>query len=342
MSSTLSPVEPSVLALPERRAKPPHGHERKHSHEKVSNSIHTSKRSFPLNNYFKQIEPKKQTGKVAKSVFMMVSNLLPALSASEVLDSLGDSLNMESLAKHLKPASAIWIRQLLIDGVTKENYGKPIAATVSAHALIAANEQYGLPRALLRPMLGLFLFAIEEFENLKQVFTGKKASHDHEKHDHSKCNHSHEEHKHGSCNHTHKEHDHSSCSHSHDNDHHDHSGHNHTPPSFEKLGIGLGMLELQLNTVAPLVSIASGKLFTSDGALNRTSKVLFNTGSLAVGFVGLGEGIRAIVNALGKTKHKVLESLVANIESTVCACCGTMGGCATAVAEDVTATANLY
>jgi len=286
----------------------------KHSHHLTENAIS----NFPLNNLFKQIEPKTTLESFGKQLLIMSSNLLPALSVSETLDTAGDSIGRETLFDFLKPVGAIITRQGLVDGINKNNYYKTIAASISALGLLSANRLWGLPRFLLRPVLAVFLFGIEEYKSIKKLLgaSNHKHSHCHDK----------------SCNHDH-----------HDSDakelkttHTDHIS------SWGKLATGLGILEIQLNTVAPIVSKLSSKLFHEINPMTRIGKVLFNTLFLSLGFVGLGEGLKYGVQRFSKSQTSWLKDLAGNIEATICPCCGTTGACANAVAEDVTATANIY
>ena len=284
-------------------------HEHKHHHSHVA-----STQIFPLMNYFKQF--KKEDGwdkgakRLSKQFLMMSSNLAPALTVSEILNFVGNSLNQENIFHFIKPIGAIFTRQTIVDGINKKNAYKPIAASVSAVSLLAVQKAFKMPRFLLRPLLGAALFGIEEYGSLNQLLSKDK---DKSK---TKCN------KKG-CNHNHA--------------HHSKHSHSHKP-SWEKMLIGLGVLELQLMTVAPIIKKISDKLFhdSRDVAMSAC-KVLFDTIGLSTGFVGVGELLTKGLKRVSGDKGPV-KSFVDRIEATVCPCCGTAGSCANAVTEDAVVT----
>ena len=261
---------------------------------------------FPLTNLFQGIKPKTALGTFGKQLLMMFSNLLPALSTSEVLDKGGEILDADLIFDFLKPIGAIVSRQGVVDGINKNNYHKAALASISAVSLLGANKFLNLPRFLMRPLLAVFLFGIEELGRVKELMGYKENGNGECKS--QKCSHKHQHHK----------------------------------PSWGQLFTGLGILEVQLNTIAPIVSKLSNKIFESKNFITRATKVLFNTLFLSTGFVSLGEGLKYAAKHFSKSSNMDwLKDISKVIGNTMCGCCGAVGACATAAAEDISATAHL-
>lgn len=271
-----------------------------------------NKRSyFPLNNLFHNIQPTTALESFGKQLLIMIANLFPALSVSEILDTGGKAFNADLIVDFLKPIGAIITRQGTVDGINKKNAYKAILGSLSAVTLLGANKLFNMPRFLLRPVLAIFLFGIEELGKVKELLGYK--------------DHNHEDHIPDSC---------------HLKDHNE-SAYNHNP-SLKELFTGLGILEVQLNTVTPIVSKLSNKIFETTGFVARINKVLFNTLFLSLGFVGLGEGLKLTAKHFSKSSNiDWLKDLSKVIGNTLCGCCGAVGACTNAAAEDISATANL-
>ncbi len=293
---------------------------RVHHNDKETNNHHenredkTVKPSFPLVNLLDKMPAKTTWDKTLKQFSMMGMNLAPALVANEVLGGIGKAISADHLFDYLKPISAIFTRQSLIDGINKKNAYKPIAASISSALMVAAKKFYGVPKFVMRSGLAVVLSSIEYFENIQYLF-GKKEKEElpeyknfqkHlENHDHSDPNHSHE----------------------------------FKPQSWGNLGTGLGMIELQLNTVTPLVEKISGFLFAEQDLKNSIGRILFNTTALSAGFVATGKALLEGIKAITGQNASNQDSLVSKIEATICPCCGTVGACANTIAEDVAALA---
>ena len=282
-------------------------HNKTHHHEEEHNHNHTTpenqKSYFPLIHLFKEIKPRTKLESFGKQLLMMSSNLLPALTVSEVLDAAGKTINADLVFDFLKPIGAITSRQGIIDGINKNNSHKAVLASASAVVLLGANKFFNMPRFLLRPLLAVLLFGIEESGKVKELMGFKKA--EDKECTSNKCNHKH--------NHDHKS-------------------------SWGQLFTGLGILEVQLNTIAPIVSKLSSKVFESTNFVTRASKILFNTLFLSLGFTGLGEGLKYATKHLSTSETNWLKDLSKVIANTMCGCCGAVGACANAAAEDISAT----
>lgn len=107
----------------------------------------------------------------SENFFTMLKNLAPALLASESVDYAGDQTPYESTLDYLKPVAAIFTRQGVIDGINKQNAYKPIASSVSAMSLMALQRFVQLPKFVIRPILGLMIYLVEGFEDIKNLNT---------------------------------------------------------------------------------------------------------------------------------------------------------------------------
>ena len=281
-----------------------------HLHNPICNSTKQTKNLFPLNNLFARLEEKDGWTKgfkgLSKQFLMMFSNLLPALTVNEAIGSIGTRSSFEKQFDFLiRPATAIFTRQTIVDGINKKNVYKPIAASISAIAMLKAQQAFGLPKFLLRPLLAVFMFAIQEFNSIKQLIGIKSTDTTHNKNN--------------------------DCKEKHDHDH---------KPEWGKLSAGLGVIELQLNTVAPIVDKISSFIFKdTSGLISSIGKVLFNSTALSAGFTGIGELLVKGINKLSKN-FEWLKQLAVKIEAIICPCCGATGACANTIAEDITATSS--
>lgn len=293
-----------------------HSHDIKEgrSHSKPKKEVPVPKSGFPFINLLNKMPNKTSMDKTLKQFAMMGMNLAPALTVNETLGWVSRAVDLDHLFDYLKPVAVIFTRQSLVDGINKQNAYKPIAASVSSALMIAAKKAYGVPKFIMRSGLAVILSFIEYFENIQHLLGGRKKEElseykefqKHlENHDHSNPNHNHE----------------------------------FKPQGWGNLGAGLGVIELQLNTVTPLVEKISAFLFAEQDLKSSIGRVLFNTAALSTGFVATGKALLEGVRAITGKNASSQDSLVSKIEATICPCCGTVGACANTIAEDVTALA---
>lgn len=296
-----------------------HAHEAgtSESHNHVVAKHDEKNKWFPLYKTMDKMKKDTEGQKIFKQLAVMSMNLSPALTVNEIFDSVGKLLGLENLFDYVKPVSAIFSRQIVVDGVDKSNLYKPVAASIGALGMLGAQRLFELPKFLLRPVLAVILYGIESFENIQYLFGFKKKE---ELDEYKKV----QEHL--------KEH---TCS----DQECDNKASEFNEPSWKSLSLGLGIIEAQLNTVSPLVTWLDKKLFNGEkGILNSVGKVIFNTGALSLGFTGVGSAITGVLKKIGNKYD--LQELVSIIESIICPCCGVSGACANTVAEDVTTTYN--
>lgn len=132
----------------------PHGH-------RVSSKI------FPFEEKIKKLKVSNST----KQLLTMFSNLIPAISVSEI----AGALHINSL---ISSPLAISAMHLTNRGINKEHLPKLFFTAFSSVGIIAGQKFANLPRILIRPIMALAVFFIEK--------TGKHVHTD-------KCNHPNEE-----------------------------------------------------------------------------------------------------------------------------------------------------
>ena len=258
-----------------------------HLHSKKS--VTTKNKTNLLNSLISYIPLEKHLNKLgngfSKQIALMVSNLTPAFVVSELL-------NIFNTSPFIKSPVSIFSMHLLNKG--NEKVHKPFLTSIGSIGILALQKFVGLPRALIRPLMAIAVFAVEK------IFPDKSNNNSHERH-HQMGNISRKD---------------------------EHKNHEHTEDGIALL-LGLGKLEVLMNTVPLVVDYLSGRLFEDkvsssnnflDKVTNTALNVLFKIGALSLGFTGAGNLINLLLKNIARNIGD--KNLAAKIEGVVCACCG--------------------